>query len=192
MKPYLLIFLLSVAAAGCSGINYSQVAPESKSFHPRSVAVLPASIGEYESAREIVESAVSVKLVKTKWFSNVADASTIRARITQSPDISESAGKYIQQLNTLGVSDPVLAGRLREELNADALFLTYVTSWGYGRQDGNKVARVGLGVKVIDTRNGSVVWRANHELIEEYTIFKPALPKMTDELLSLLLKEMPH
>jgi hypothetical protein len=54
------------------------------------------------------------------------------------------------------------------------------------------VARVGLGVKLVDASKGTVIWKANHELVEEYTLFRPKLNKMTDELLAMLFKEMPH
>ncbi|MBI1823753.1 MAG: hypothetical protein HY200_07555 [Nitrospirae bacterium] len=191
MKPFVIIWAV-VFLSGCSSINYSQLSPDSKHFHPRTIAVLPATIGEHESSREVVENAVSSKLVKTKWFSNVVDAGNVKSQMIQSGELSDSLGKYIQQLNTLGVSDPNLSEKLRESLSAEALFLTYVTSWGYGRQDGNKVARVGLGVKLIDSSKGTVIWKANHELIEEYTIFKPKLANLTDDLLTLLFKEMPH
>jgi len=188
-----LAFVLIIGfLTGCSSINYSQLSPDSKSFHPKTIAVLPATIGEHESARDLIDTAVSMKLVKTKWFANVVDAGSVKTQITQSTEISDELGKYIQQLNVLGVSDPALAGKLREGLNADALFLTYVTSWGYGRSDGNKVARVGLGVKLVDASKGTIVWKANHELVEEYTLFKPKLNNMTEELLTLLFKEMPH
>jgi hypothetical protein len=186
------LFLLLAYLTGCSTINYSQLSPDSKQFHPKSIAVLPATIGEFEASREIIETAVSEKLVKTKWFASVVDTRNIKTRMSQSSEISDKLGKYIQQLNALGVSDPGLALQLRDSLKTDALFLTYVTSWGYGRQDGNKVAKVGLGVKLIDSSKGTVIWKANHELVEEYTIFKPKLNKMTDELLTMLLKEMPH
>jgi hypothetical protein len=188
-----LAFVLFISfLTGCSSINYSQLSPDYKSFHPKTIAVLPATIGDHESAREVIDSAVSMKLVKTKWFANVVDAGSVKTQITQSSEIADELGKYIQQLNALGVSDPGLAGKLKEDLNADALFLTYITSWGYGRSDGNKVARVGLGVKLVDASKGTVIWKANHELVEEYTIFKPKLNNMTDELLTLLFKEMPH
>lgn len=186
------LFLLIAYLTGCSTINYSHLSPDSKQFHPKSIAVLPATIGEFEASREIIETAVSEKLVKTKWFVSVVDTGTIKTLMSQSSEISDNLGKYIQQLNALGVSDPGLALKLRDNLKTDALFLTYVTAWGYGRQDGNKVAKAGLGVKLIDSSNGAVIWKANHELVEEYTIFKPKLNKMTDELLTLLLKEMPH
>lgn len=190
-KQLLLVTMICFLDA-CSTLNYSQLNPDSKSFHPKTIAVLPANIGEHEGARDVIDPAVSLKLIKSKWYSNVVDASTVKTKLIQSSEISDELTKYVQQLNTLGISDPALVGKLREGLKTEALFLTSVTSWGYGRQDGNKVARVGIGVKLIDTTKGTVIWKANHELIEEYTLFKPKLNTMTDELLALLLKEMPH
>jgi hypothetical protein len=191
MKPLVFVLFVSIFS-GCSSVNYSQLSSDSKTFHPKTIAVLPATIGEFEQSRDVIDSAVSLKLVQSKWFKNVVDAASIKTKVTQSTEISDELGKYIQKLNMLGVSDPGLTGKLGKDFNTEALILTQVTSWGYGRQDGNKVARVGLGVKLVDLSKGTVIWKANHELVEEYTLFKPKLNKMTDELLAMLFKEMPH
>ncbi|MFQ5779808.1 MAG: hypothetical protein ACE5HN_03365, partial [Nitrospiria bacterium] len=85
-----------------------------------------------------------------------------------------------------------LDARLRNTVNADAFFLTYVTSWGYGTMEGEKVGRVGLGVKLVDASKGAVIWKANHELIEGYWLLKPKLNGIADDVLDLLIDEMPH
>lgn len=188
----LLFVIAALGFAGCAGINFSQVSPDAKDFHPKTIAVLPAIVGGYEPARDIIDIVVSQSLSKTGWYDNIADAVTIKTRVSSSPELAANIGNYIQQLNTLGVSEPTLTAKLRESLQTDALFLVYVTSWGYGRLEGNKVARVGLGVRLIDASKGTVIWKANHELIEEYWVIKPDLDKMADKLMKLLLKEMPH
>lgn len=194
MKKKLLIVLIFAALSftGCASINFSQLSPAAKDFHPKTIAVLPATVGEYEPARDIIDTIVSQSLAKTGWYDNIADAITIKTHVTSSPELASNIGNYIQQLTTLGVSEPALTAKLRESLHTDALFLVYVTSWGYGRLEGNKVARVGLGVKLIDASKGTVMWKANHEIIEEYTLFKPKIEDMADKLMKLLMKEMPH
>lgn len=63
---------------------------------------------------------------------------------------------------------------------------------GIGRSEGNKIARVGLGLKLIDASRGTIIWKANHEKVEEYWALKPSMEKMAEELMSVLMKEMPH
>jgi len=192
MIKRLFFVIVALSFAGCSSIKFSQISPEAKDFHPKTIAVLPATVGQYEAARDVVDTIVSQSLVKTGWYDNIADAATIKTQLTNSPELANNIGNYIQQLNTLGISDPALAAKLRESLHTDALFLAYVTSWGYGRMEGNKVARVGLGVKLVDASKGTVMWKASHEFIEEYWVIKPTLDKMAEKLMIFLLKKMPH
>ncbi|MHB8481913.1 MAG: hypothetical protein ACYDBV_04135 [Nitrospiria bacterium] len=80
---------------------------------------------------------------------------------------------------------------MQEEFKADAILLSTVTSWGYGREEGDKVGRVGLGLKLIDSSTGNIVWKANHEIVEDYWFFRPRLEKMADKLVGMLINDMP-
>jgi TolB-like protein len=135
---------------------------------------------------------VSKNLAKKGWFENVVDASSIKTRVTSSAEMSNDLSTYLQKVNSLGVSDPALSAKLRASTKADALFLTYVTAWSYGRQEGSKVARVGLGIRLVDASTGTIMWKANHELVEDYWMFRPKLDDLAEELLAFLLEEMPH
>ncbi|HIE65001.1 MAG TPA: hypothetical protein EYG28_09575 [Nitrospiria bacterium] len=188
----LLLFLIITFLVGCGSLNFSQISPEAKDFHPRTIAVLPATVGQYESARDIVDVAVSRNLADRGWFENVVDVTTIKTRTLETPKLAIDLSAYIQRINTLGVSDSEMAKRLHNKLKADALFLTYITSWGYGRMEGNKVGRVGLGLKLVDASKGTIIWKANHELTEDYLLFKPKLEEIADDLLEILINEMPH
>jgi hypothetical protein len=187
-----LLFLMITALLGCGGLNFSQISPEAKNFHPKTIAVLPATVGQYESARDIVDVAVSRDLADRGWFDNVVDVNKVKTQTMSTPELADDLSAYIQRINTLGVSDSEMAGRLRTSLNADALFLTYITSWGYGRVEGNKVGRVGLGLKLVDASKGTIIWKANHELTEDYLLFKPKLAQIAEDVLEILLDEMPH
>jgi len=191
MKKTLLLLVLTFLA-GCGGLNFSQISPEAQNFHPRTIAVLPATVGQYESARDIVDVAVSKNLANRGWFDNVVDVTTIKTQTSNAPELATDLAAYIQRINTLGVSDSELAGRLHNKLKADALFLTYITSWGYGRMEGSKVGRVGLGLKLVDASKGTIIWKANHELTEDYLLFKPKLNHIANDVLEILLDEMPH
>lgn len=186
-----ILFASMAFIAGCGGINFSQVSPEAKGFSPGTIAVLPATVGEHESSRSIIDDAVSRKLLQTGAFENIVDSASIKNQLAGSTELAASMEGYIQRLNTLGISDANVAMKLKDALHADAFFLTYVSSWEYGRQEGNKVARVGIGIKLINASNGNVIWKANHELVEEYLMIRPDLGKLSEELLAAILKEMP-
>ncbi|MFH1672432.1 MAG: hypothetical protein ABIF87_03255 [Pseudomonadota bacterium] len=192
MKKSFLLFCMGVLVSGCAGINYSHVCPEAHDFHPQTIAVLPVMVGNYQSAEGVADNAVSQALVDTGLFTSVIDASSLREQLSASRDLSADVSEYIQKLNTLGVSDKELAQKIADTLNVDALFLTYVTSWGYGRLDGNKVGRSGLGIKLICGKTGLIMWKANHEEVESYWFIKPDLAELSEEVLEPLLAEMPH
>lgn len=191
MRKFLLL-LSVVILSGCAGVNFSQVNPEAKDFHPKSIAVMPATVGEYESSRDIIEQVISSSLLKTGYFENVVDSSTMKTQVAGSTELANDVSTFIQKLNTIGVADTEAVSRIKTTVNTEALFLTYVTSWGYGRSEGNKVARVGLGVKLVNASNGQLVWKASHEVTEDYTIIKPDLNDMAKDVLKILLKEMPR
>lgn len=178
--------------AGCAGVNFSQVNPEAKDFHPKTIAVMPATVGEYESSRDIIDQVISSSLLKTGYFENIVDSTNVRTQIANSTELANDVSSFIQKLNTIGVADTEAVSRIKAAVNSEALFLTYVTTWGYGRSEGSKVARVGLGVKLVNATNGQLVWKANHEITEDYTIMKPNLDKMAREVMKVLIKEMPR
>ena len=191
MKKVLFV-LFVVILSGCAGVNFSQVNPEAKDFHPKTIAVMPATVGEYESSRDIIEQVISSSLLKTGYFENVVDSTSIKTQVAGSTELANDVSSFIQKLNTIGVSDTEAVSRIKTTVNTEALFLTYVTSWGYGRSEGNKVARVGLGVKLINATNGQLVWKANHEVTEDYTIIKPDLDDMAKDVMRVLIREMPR
>jgi curli biogenesis system outer membrane secretion channel CsgG len=181
-----------VVFTGCAGVEFSQTSPEAKDFHPSSIAVLPSTVGSYEASRDIADNMISTKLAKTQWFQNTLDARVLKERMSTEKELSDDVSTYMQKLNTLGVSDIALAQKLKASLESDALFHAYITAWEYGREEGNKVARVGVGLKLVDASTGTVVWKANHELVEDYLVAKPSLDKLFDRLLDDLLERMPH
>lgn len=193
MKKMISAFFLVFTAflAGCGGLNFSQVSPEAKDFSPSTIAVLPATVGEFESSRSVIDDLASRKLLETGLFEEVRDSATIKTQVSASAETASLMEGYIQRLNTLGISDAAVSAKLKETLRADAFFLTYVTSWGYGRQGGDKIARVGLGIRLINPSSGSIIWKANHELVEDYWMIKPDLGKLADKLLSQMFKELP-
>ncbi len=192
MKNLVLLFCMGVLACGCAAVDYSTVSPEAQDFHPQSIAVLPVMVGEHLSAVDVVDQTVSNALVQTGWFAQVVDPGSVRGQLAASPELSTEMTDYIQKLTTLGMSDKDLAGKMAETLKVDAFLLTSVTSWGYGRLEGNKIGKVGLALQLISGKDGGVVWKASHEKIEDYWVVKPDLAELTKDVMELLLKKMPH
>ncbi|MFQ5597448.1 MAG: hypothetical protein ACE5GK_05295 [Nitrospiria bacterium] len=191
-RSFLILLPLFLLLNACAGLDFSHVDPAAEAFHPKRIAILPETVGPHESARDVVGVAVAKVLAEQGWFEDVVDGTVIKTQTQSSPDLAKEMMGYIQQINTLGVSDPEKAAKLGERLQTDAFFLTYVTSWGYGRKEGSKVCRVGLGVKLIDASKGTVIWKANHELVEDYWVFKPKIQNVANDLLKMMIKEMPH
>jgi len=187
-----LFLLTAMALSACAGLDFSHVDPEAEDFHPKRIAVLPETVGEHESARDVLNHAATNALTGKGWYEAVVNGETIKTQSLVSPDLAAEIENYLQQVNTSGISDPKKTTKIKDALQADAFFLTSVTSWEYGRQEGNKVCRVGLGIKLIDATNGTVIWKANHELAETYWVFKPKINDVADKLMRRMIAEMPH
>lgn len=190
LRAVALLFIILLA--GCSGLNYSQLSPDAKDFHPKTIAIMPATVGEYEASRDVIDTVIANSLSKSGWFASIADPLTIKTQISNSKELAEITEKFIQKLNTLGISDAEATAKIKESTNSEALLLSYVTDWGYGMMEGSKVAKVGLGIKLIDASKGTVIWKANHQLVQNYWVMKPDLKELSEELLGIMLEEMPH
>ena len=110
-KVILLLFV--VILSGCAGVNFSQVNPEAKEFHPKTIAVMPATVGEYESSRDIIEQVISSSLLKTGYFENVVDSTSIKTQVAGSTELANDVSSFIQKLNTIGVSDTEAVSRIK-------------------------------------------------------------------------------
>jgi len=176
---FITIFLISLS--GCSGLDFSHVGPDAENFHPKRIAVLPETVGMHESARGIVNIAVSKVLAKKGWYEGVVNGETIKTKTMTSPELEKEIALFVAQVHSQGVSDPDRAAKLAEVLHADDFFLTDVTAWEYSREAGGKICRVGLAVKLIDAANGAVIWKAKHELVKDYWVFKPKINDVADK-----------
>lgn len=193
MKKLLFLLCMGILASGCAGINYSYVSPEAKNFHPQSMAILPVMVGDYQAAGEVIDKVVSDEVVDTEWFSYVVDSIALRNQLSTSPALGNDVVAYIQKLTTLDISDEETAKKIANTLKVDALFLASVTSWGYelGKED-VKIGKVGLGIKLVCGKKGIIIWKANHEEIEDYWLIKPSLADIAEEVMEELLDEMPR
>jgi hypothetical protein len=54
------------------------------------------------------------------------------------------------------------------------------------------VAKVGLGIKMVDAGTGKILWKAGHHITEKYLLIKPKLNDVAKDLVKKMLAEMPH
>jgi hypothetical protein len=187
-----LLMLLLFAHVGCAGIRYSSIAPEAKDFHPKRIGLLPADVGTYEEARGVIDKIIAGVLVDTKWFSDVVPADEMNTRIKSSEAVQKVFVDYISKLGAVSFSDPDLSRRLGEMTKVDAFLLVNVDYWNYTTEKDDKVAKVVMGLKMIDAASGKVMWNAGHHEVETYILMKPALPDVAKSLVKRMIKEMPH
>ncbi|MCK7467271.1 MAG: hypothetical protein MZU91_03360 [Desulfosudis oleivorans] len=91
VKCILMIFILATIA--CSGLRFSQLAPEAKDFHPQKIAVFPVEMLNSEGtkgSREVVEQIVAGSLAEKKWFANIMDTESLNKQIRDNRRIKQS------------------------------------------------------------------------------------------------------
>ena len=187
-----LVILLFVTLFGCGGLRYSQVAPEAKNFHPKAVGVLPVDVGTYEEARGVIDQVIAGVLVDTQWFTDVVAADTISNQLQSNEELRKVYLDYISKLKAVNFSDPEMSKKIGEISKVDAFLVINVDYWNYTKENEKKVAKVGIGIKMIDASSGKILWKAGHHEAEDYTFFKPKLPDVAKDLVKKMIKEMPH
>jgi len=187
-----LLALLVLSLAGCGGLRYSQVSPEAKTFHPARVGVLPVDVGSYEEARGHVDQTVAGVLVDKKWFADVVSGDAIANQFTANKELQDVVVGYMAKLKTVNYSDPHQSKKLGELLQVDAVLMVNIDDWNYAVENGEKVAKVGMGMKLIDVATGKIVWKAGHAIMEKYRVFQPKLTDVAKDLVKEMIAYMPH
>lgn len=187
-----LAVLLVLSVAGCEGLRFVQSADEAKNFHPKSIGVLPAEVGLYKDAEGKIDAIITDVLVRTKWFKTVIGGEEIRKRIETNEELKKSVDVYLAKLRELNYSDPELCKVISELCGIEAILIPTVDTWEYTTLSGDKIARVGLSMKLIDTTTGKTIWRAGHLVTEEYHFLKPELTSMGRSLVRKMIDRMPH
>jgi hypothetical protein len=67
-----------------------------------------------------------------------------------------------------------------------------VDEWGYTVQKDEKVAKVGMTMKLYEASTGKLMWKAGHAIMESYMFFKPDLPKVASDVIREMIVFMPH
>jgi hypothetical protein len=175
----------------CGGLKYNEVSDKAAVYRPRSIAVLPTTVGSYEQARGIVGRQVANDLIERQWFDRVVSPTVVQQHISQNAEFRDQVSSYILTLNTVGQSDKKLSAAIGKKLGVEALALANVEYWGYTKVHDEKVGKVALGFKYIECTTGAVLWKAAHEEIEDYMLLKPDLAKVSAEVVHDILNKMP-
>jgi hypothetical protein len=184
--------LLFLGVLGCGGLRYSQVSPEAKDFHPQRIAVLPADTLAFGEAKADIDRLVAEVLEEKKWFAAVTGGEAIGRRLETDAELRQAATEYLSKRDKLNFSDPELSGRIGTLTRTEALLLVRVHYWNYTTQDDNKVAKISLGITMIEAKTGKTVWTATHQRVSDYLLIKPDLPDVAKGLLREMIGYMPH
>ncbi len=192
MKKFSKIWLLFLALAGCTALNYSQTfIPDYKA---KTIAVFPAESGAHIDSAGVMDKLVSDTLIDKDWFSKVATTGDLKSCIEAKPETKKIFAEYMTKLKMVNYSDRELSRQIGAACGVDAFVLTTVDQWSYvteGDSD-DKIARVGLSFRVIDAATGKDVWKAAHTESETYILLKPELSSVARKLARKMLSRMPH
>ena len=64
--------------------------------------------------------------------------------------------------------------------------------WNYTVEKDDKLAKVSIGLKLIDTASGKTMWKAGHHLGKTYILIKPDLADVARSVVKEMVEEMPH
>lgn len=183
--------LLMMVLVGCGGLQETWEGPGASAFRPGSIAVLPPIIGALEGSREIAHEVVTATLKKAKRYSEVMDPEQVNDFLINSNDARETFAKLLSTLESTGLSEQEAAVKLGKALKVDSLLVVRVNSWEYRRSEGENAARVGLSMRLIDTKHGAIVWKGRHEKSKTYMFFKSSLKDMAMDLSEYMVKYIP-
>lgn len=178
--------------AGCEGLRFIQTAEEAKDFHPKSIGVLPADVGIYKDAQGKFDGIITEVLVGTKWYTTVIGGEEIRKRIEANEELRKSVDVYLAKLRELSYSDPELCKVIAQLCGIEAVLIPTVDVWEYTMLGGDKIARVGISLRLVDTKSGKTMWKAGHQVTEEYRFLKPELTSLGRSMVRKMVDRMPH
>lgn len=195
MKKYVVGFFLLVAVLNilaCGGLRFSQLDPAAKDYHPKRIAVFPADVGTYEEARNSIDQVVPGVLMDKKWFTDIVDTASLTRQIVSNEELRKSMTDYVSKFQTLNYSDPALSKKIGELTQTDAFLLVAVDYWNYTVEKDKKIAKVSIGLKLIDAETGKIMWKAGHHLAESYMLLKPELSDVARSVVKDMVAEIPH
>lgn len=183
---------MTVLLAACGGIRFSQVHPEEKGFHPKTVALLPVDVRTSYEATGTADEVFTRVLRKGGIFDKVVSPMEIGERMEKDPAFSKEITDYVTKFRAVNFSDPVLTRALGERLGIEAILLVTVDYWYYTVEGEDKIAKVGFAVDLVDASTGRIAWKAAHHETKKYWLIKPALPDFAESVAERIMAEMPR
>jgi hypothetical protein len=177
-----LLMLLIISVFGCGGLRYSWVDSEANNYKLKSLGIFPVDVGIHEEARGVADQVIA----------DVVTADTISKQMQVNEELRKLYLDYTTKLKAVNFSDPELSKKIGQISKVDAFLLVNVDYWIYTRENDEKVAKVGFGIKMIDASSGKILWKAGHHEAEDYMLIKPKLPDVAKKVFRKMIKEMPH
>ena len=185
------LLLMIQSLAGCGGLQEMWAGPGADSFHPKSIAVLPPLVGQYEGARDLAGDVLVTALAEKKSFQKIVPMEQVRT-VFQEKEAGEILTSYYAKFEATGQSDREMAVKLGKLLEADALLLAKVNVWEYTRSEGDNLAKVSLGLRLVDGAQGGLVWKARQERTKSYMFLKPDLRDLAEDVAEDMVKYLPR
>lgn len=193
LKLILMISVLTTMA--CAGLRFSESAPEAKGFHPQTIAVFPVEIWNSEENKVVkaaTENMIAGELVKKKWFKRVVDKETMNSKQLADEELNKAMKGYLAKLQALKFSDPDLSQKIGELAGVDAFLMVSIDEWSYAVERGENIAKVGMTMKLYEASTGNLIWKAGHDVKEDYIMIKPDLTKLALDVIYKMITYMPH
>jgi hypothetical protein len=187
----ILIFCFLMVFA-CGGLRFSEMDPDAKDFHPKTIAVFPVQVGPYEEARTAVETIVADVLVEEKWFTEVVDTENLNRQILSKEELRNAMTEYLSKLDKLNFSDPDLSRKIGEMIKADAFLFVSVDIWSYTMEKDDKVGKVSMVMRLYEASTGKRMWKGGQHKAETYLLIKPELSSVARKVVRDMINEMPH
>jgi len=188
----LILMMAIFCLVACGGLRFSHLDPAAKDFHPKRIVVFPIDVGTYEESRTHMEQIVPGVLAEKKWFSEITDTASLNRQVAANQELRKAMTDYLSKLQTLNYSDAALSKKIGQLTNSDAFVLASVDYWNYTVEKDKNLAKVSIGLKLIDVESGKMMWKAGHQLSESYMLFKPELSKVARDVVKEMAAEMPH
>lgn len=190
---FLFTIFLTTTLFACSSINFNEVSPLAKNFKPEAAMILPSikmPDGVDFDADKIAKIFYNT-LKKTKKFERIVEPDDAKATLANNQELQSHLLDYVTKLRTLNISDVELSKKIGEAYGVNAIFILEAGKWDYSKVLDEKTAQVSITVKLVDTANGAIIWQASDSSQKSYSIFKPALTDMIQDLINKIIKHMP-
>ena len=191
VKKSFILAILLLSLLGCGGVRYSHVAPEAKDFPFRRIALLPADVRVFPDAKGTVDQLFAQVLTKKGRFDAVVGADEIMRRMEMNQDLRDAVEEYLEKLDKLSFSDSELSRQIGRLTDTEALLLVRVDYWHYTQKGDNRLARVGLGVTLVQAQTGKTLWAAGQDRTSDFLIRRPELANMAEGVIGELIETMP-